>query len=138
MSQERLSDEEIARHEEWSKFSSEELEIYFQKMLNTFIFELDFYEYAYKICVAYKTYVDNMNPKDKKAMKIVHNANKMENSVNNFRKGVLIANPIGLVAFGAIKLMQSGKKSRKQIVQEIVDNKFFSDFFELLNNSRID
>lgn len=103
-----------------------------EKIFEAYVCDSDVYEYAYANCAEYRNFIDNMNDDVKKKIRIAHTGWKVSNGAEKFREGLFHAGTFGL-SFGIKKLMNIKKKSKKEMIIELVESDDFVNFFRALN-----
>jgi len=103
-----------------------------EKLMEVYVCNPNVYEYAYSNCQEYKTFIDNLSEDALSKIKRAHAAWKISNGTDKFREGLFHTATFGL-SFGAKKLLNRNKKSKQEMIVEMVESEEFIGFFKALN-----
>lgn len=92
----------------------------------------DVHEVAYLLNPEYKIFWDNHSEKIRKNFLTAQKANSLVEGTNKVREGIFHL-ATGGASYGIKKLFQIGKKSRKEVIEDAVTNKDFTELIKSLN-----
>lgn len=107
-----------------------------QKILEAYVINPDVYYYAYNNCEEYRIFIDNLSDENKKRFDRARTAWKVSNGAENFRAGLFHAATFG-VFYGAKKLINRNKKTKVELIAELVQSPGFVEVFKELNDCEI-
>lgn len=105
-----------------------------QKILEAYVINPDVYAYAYTHCEEYKVFIDNLSDDNRRRFDKARTAFKVSNGVDTFRAGLFHAATFG-VFYGAKKLININKKSKSELIAELVESPDFVEVFRTFNDS---
>lgn len=110
------------------------LEKNLQKIIEAYVINPDVYAYAYTHCEEYKVFIDNLSDENRRGFEKARTAFKVSNGVNTFRAGLFHVATYG-VFYGAKKLINRNKKSKAELIAELVESPDFVEVFRTFNDS---
>lgn len=105
-----------------------------QKIIEAYVINPDVYAYAYAHCEEYKVFIDNLSDENRRRFDKARTAFKVSNGVDTFRVGLFHAATFG-VFYGAKKLININKKSKAELIEELVESPDFVEVFRTFNDS---
>ena len=105
----------------------------FEKLLELYIGNPDVFYYAYVNCPEYKKFFDSLSVDIQNKFRRAHAALRVSNGAYKFQEGIFHVATFGL-SYGAKKLFNRNKKSKKELIVEMVESEEFIGFFKALNN----
>lgn len=105
-----------------------------QKIIEAYVINPDVYAYSYAHCEEYKAFIDNLSDENRRRFDKARTAFKVSNGVDAFRAGLFHAATFG-VFYGAKKLININKKSKSELIAELVESPDFVEVFRTFNDS---
>lgn len=104
-----------------------------EKLLELYVGNPDVYDYAYANCLEYKKFFDGLSVDTQNQFKRAHTAFRIANGGAKFQEGLFHTATFGL-SFGIKKLITRNKKSKKDLIIDLVNSEEFINIFKELNN----
>lgn len=105
-----------------------------QKTIEAYVINPDVYAYAYAHCEEYKVFIDNLSDENRRRFDKARTAFKVSNGIDTFRAGLFHAATFG-VFYGAKKLININKKSKSELIAELVESPDFVEVFKIFNEN---